>query len=95
VWATAAADARQADLVAARHQVSVLADQLKAQQGVIDQEGQLLAEGRDVRDLMGARNLHIIDVHVSTEYSPHGLIPVLFVLGDGTQNPLQPLPSAV
>jgi hypothetical protein len=29
----------------------------------VDKEQQLLAEGRDVRDLMGARNLHIIDVH--------------------------------
>ncbi len=40
-----------------------LNDQLATQTASLDRERQMLAIGRDVRDLMGARNLHIIDVH--------------------------------
>jgi hypothetical protein len=40
-----------------------LNDQLASQSASLDRERQMLSVGRDVRDLMGARNLHIIDVH--------------------------------
>ena len=35
----------------------------------MDRERQLLASGRDIRDIVGARNLHIIDVY---DTSPEG-----------------------
>jgi hypothetical protein len=40
-----------------------LNEQLASQSTSLDRERQMLSVGRDVRDLMGARNLHIIDVH--------------------------------
>src|SRR5436305_15242942 len=52
-----------ADLVATQYQVSTLTNQLKGQQTAVEEEHKLLEAGRDVRDLMSARNLHIIDVH--------------------------------
>jgi hypothetical protein len=39
------------------------ARKLQAQKVGQEREEQLLSEGRDIRDLMGARNLHIIDVY--------------------------------
>ncbi len=39
-----------------------LSEQIDAQTEILERERQLLAAGRDIRDLMGARNLHIIDV---------------------------------
>jgi hypothetical protein len=39
-----------------------LKEQLSSQAEFLEREAELLAAGRDVRDLMGARNLHIIDV---------------------------------
>jgi hypothetical protein len=59
----AAAADKQAQLVASEYEVTQLSNQLKGQQSVLDREQQLLAANRDIRDLMGARNLHIIDVH--------------------------------
>jgi hypothetical protein len=59
---TAAAQ-REAQLVEARYQVTQLSNQLRAEEATLDQQRQLLSAGRDIRDLMGARNLHIIDVH--------------------------------
>ena len=53
----------EAAIAAERAEVSALSDQLKSQTATIAQERELLAEGRDIRDLMAARNLHIIDVH--------------------------------
>lgn len=53
----------EAEIAAERAEVSTLSDQLKSQTATITQERELLAAGRDVRDLMGARNLHIVDVH--------------------------------
>jgi hypothetical protein len=50
-------------LSAAQLSVRDLNDQLNAQKASLDHERELLSVGRDVRDLMGARNLHIIDVH--------------------------------
>lgn len=42
--------------------VKELSEKLKAQAETLDRERSLLAAGRDIRDLMGARNLHILDV---------------------------------
>lgn len=42
--------------------VKELSEKLKAQTEALDRERSLLAAGRDIRDLMGARNLHILDV---------------------------------
>ncbi len=53
----------EAEIAAERAEVSTLSDQLKSQTATITQERELLAAGRDIRDLMGARNLHIVDVH--------------------------------
>ena len=53
----------EAAIAAERAEVSTLSDQLKSQTATITQERELLAAGRDIRDLMGARNLHIVDVH--------------------------------
>jgi hypothetical protein len=57
------ASQKESDLVAQQYRISELSDQLGAQMVALDREQQLLAEGRDIRDVMGARNLHIIDVH--------------------------------
>ena len=59
---TAATD-KENQLGAAQFQVASLSSRLKAQESALEHERQLLAAGRDVRDVMGARNLHIIDVH--------------------------------
>jgi len=53
----------EAEMAAERAEVGTLSDQLKLQTATITQERELLAAGRDIRDLMGARNLHIVDVH--------------------------------
>ena len=49
-------------LVADRVRIEELTDALKEKSAALDKERQLLAVGHDVTDLMGARNLHIIDV---------------------------------
>jgi hypothetical protein len=51
-----------AQLAAQDARVKELSERLKAQTEVLDRERSLLAAGRDIRDLMGARNLHILDV---------------------------------
>jgi hypothetical protein len=50
-------------LVALRYEVENLTDKLNDQTHAVDREKQLLASGRDIRDIIGARNLHIIDVY--------------------------------
>lgn len=45
-----------------QRQLDDLSAELKAQNDVLGEERQLLSAGRDIRDMMGARNLHIIDV---------------------------------
>jgi hypothetical protein len=57
------ASQKESDLVAQQYRISELSDQLSAQKVALDHEQQLLAEGRDIRDVIAARNLHIIDVH--------------------------------
>jgi hypothetical protein len=59
----AAAADKEAQLLASQFQITELSNQLKAQESALERERQLLAAGRDIRDLMSARNLHIIDVH--------------------------------
>jgi hypothetical protein len=55
-------DALQASLVADQTGIQQLTDQLTEKSGALDRERQLLVLGHDVNDLMGARNLHIVDV---------------------------------
>ena len=43
-------------------QIRELTDKLNGQTEAVERERELLVAGRDIRDLMGARNLHIIDV---------------------------------
>jgi hypothetical protein len=52
----------EATLIADQVKIHGLTDELKEKSGALDQERQLLALGHDVTDLMGARNLHIVDV---------------------------------
>jgi hypothetical protein len=52
----------EAILVADQTKIHDLAEQLSDKSTLLDQERQLLALGHDVSDLMGARNLHIVDV---------------------------------
>jgi Putative zinc-finger len=59
----AAAADKETRLLSAQFQITELSNQLKAQQTAVEREQELLSAGRDIRDLMGARNLHIIDVH--------------------------------
>jgi len=50
-------------LLALRYQVQDVTEKLNDQKQSLDRERQLLASGRDIRDIIGARNLHIIDVY--------------------------------
>jgi hypothetical protein len=52
----------QAELVAQQVQVNELSQQLKTATTNVDMERQLASAGKDVRDLMGARQLHVVDV---------------------------------
>lgn len=49
--------------------IQELSEKLSTQSEVLDREISLLAAGRDIHDLMGARNLHVVDVH---EYDSRG-----------------------
>jgi hypothetical protein len=53
----------QASAVAAQARIQDLSEQVRLQAVTLDHERDLLAVDRDIRDLMGARNLHILDVH--------------------------------
>jgi hypothetical protein len=53
----------QATMAANELRIRDLNGQLGTQSASLDRERQMLSAGRDVRDLMGARSLHIIDVH--------------------------------
>jgi len=46
-----------------QNQVNDLAQQLKSAREALTRREEMLAQGRDVRELMGARNLHIIDLY--------------------------------
>jgi hypothetical protein len=53
----------QSEMTAAKGEVSDLSRQVRLQAASLEEDKQLLFAGRDITDLMGARNLHIIDVH--------------------------------
>ena len=54
--------ALEAESGAEKAEVGALSQQLAVQTATISHDRELLAAGRDITDLMGARNLHIIDV---------------------------------
>jgi len=56
-------ESMQAQMMAATSQISDLSQQVRLQAASLEQDKELLFAGRDITDLMGARNLHIIDVH--------------------------------
>ena len=56
------ADNLQASLVADQVRIQDLSAQLNEKSAALDRQRQLMTLGRDVNDLMGARNLHIVDV---------------------------------
>ena len=53
----------EAVTIAQQQEIQRLNDKLADQSASIDRERQLLSAGRDIRDLIAARNLHIIDVY--------------------------------
>jgi hypothetical protein len=55
-------DQLTASLVAQQVRIQELSEEVQAQMAAVEREKQLTAAARDVRELMGARNLHIIDV---------------------------------
>ena len=58
-----AAQAADAQTIAAqRAQLAVLTAQVREQTETLQRERDLLAAGKDIRDLMGARNLRVVDV---------------------------------
>lgn len=54
---------RTAELVLVRSENQDLRDKLNTQTVSVDHERELMADGREIRDLIAARNLHIIDVY--------------------------------
>lgn len=52
----------EASLVATQTELTDVTGKLKEESAALGRERELLAMGRDVSDLMGARNLHILDV---------------------------------
>ena len=52
-----------ATLVALQYQVRDLTKKLDAETANLDRESGLLSHGHEIRDIIGARNLHIIDVY--------------------------------
>jgi hypothetical protein len=55
-------DQLTAGLVAQQFRIKELSEEVENQKAAVERERQLTAAARDVRELMGARNLHIIDV---------------------------------
>ena len=50
-------------LVAAQYQLQELAERFNSEQSALQRERDLLAKGKEIRDIVGARNLHIVDVY--------------------------------
>ncbi|MGH9426158.1 MAG: hypothetical protein ACRD2L_07640, partial [Terriglobia bacterium] len=64
-------DLRTADaavVASQQRQLDEMTKELRAQKEILNGEHELLAAGRDIRELMGARNLHIIDVFDSDQW---------------------------
>jgi hypothetical protein len=57
-----ARDAASAEVVAQQYRVNALNEEIKKQRTSVEQDGQLASVTKDIREMMGARNLHIIDV---------------------------------
>jgi hypothetical protein len=55
-------DQLAAGVVAQQFRITELSKEIESQKAAMEEEQQLTAATRDVRELMGARNLHIIDV---------------------------------
>ncbi len=55
-------DQLTAGLVAQQFRITELSEEVENEKAAVERERQLTAAARDVRELMGARNLHIIDV---------------------------------
>ena len=53
----------QAGAIATQARIQELSEQVRLQTATLDHDRELLAANRDIRDLMSARNLHILDVH--------------------------------
>ena len=56
------ADNREASYIADQVQISDLTNRLARQRQSVDREQQMLDAGKDIRNMMAARNLHIVDV---------------------------------
>jgi Tfp pilus assembly protein PilN len=52
----------QATLIAQQVHINEISDQLRVANATLDMERQLVAEGRDIRELLAARQLHVVDV---------------------------------
>ncbi|HKV91748.1 MAG TPA: zf-HC2 domain-containing protein, partial [Candidatus Angelobacter sp.] len=55
--------ADETDAVATRYEIQDLKEKLTASSASLDRERQMLSAGREIRDLIAARNLHIVDVY--------------------------------
>ncbi len=55
----------EASLVEQQARITQLTDRLRIASATVDQERQLAAAGKDIRELMAARQLHIVDVRDS------------------------------
>jgi hypothetical protein len=53
----------EAVTLAQEKEIQALNQKLREQSASVEREGQLLSAGREIRDLIAARNLHIIDVY--------------------------------
>ncbi len=61
--AESARSSNVATVAALEYQLKDLQDKLGTQTASLDREKDLLSHGREIRDIIGARNLHIIDVY--------------------------------
>jgi site-specific recombinase XerC len=65
----------RASAVAQQFQISQLSEQLRVANADLDLERQLASAGKDVRELMGARQLHVVDVR---DTDPSGKVSKAF-----------------
>jgi hypothetical protein len=65
----------RASAVAQQFQISQLSEQLRVANADLDLERQLASAGKDVRELMGARQLHVVDVR---DTDPNGKVSKAF-----------------
>lgn len=72
-----AGERRASETVALEYRIAELSEQIRDQGANLARTKELLSAGREIRDLMGARNLHIIDVQdvsVGGKQQPYGRI---------------------